>query len=333
MLTGFVIGLPSLLWVFVFLGAIVYVMAIIFRISLGPAVGQDLMATCGAHDKVDDLLDPAQPNGNRPTYDYCKAHMHYLFGEEYFPTVTSSVLTTFRCMIGDCSTRVGTPLAIPLSDGYGLRFTITYMALMCSAMFGVFNIITAIFVESTISGLRHTNQRSKYQTIYTSKFVRNKLKDLLHRIGQVAEVLPHSEPAEDATWDLNLASDPLGQDHFTEEEEEAEEQRFNIDGRLNGLELTRSQFTKVMADASVMRLLAELDVQNAHPDTLLDTFDPDRDGLISLNDFATAVLNLRGEPQKHDIIAAQASLRLLHNKVEQLQALVVDKIGKIDGST
>jgi hypothetical protein len=145
MLIGFVLGSPALFWVSILIWVVVAVVAMSLRIAVGPYPGDDLLVDkCGHPDSLDvtEDTDPA-----------CLKHR--LYAEEYCGSLTKCMFTVFRCMIGDCSSSGGQSLAAHLSAGYGLRFDFVYLTGMIVTMFGLFNVITAIFVEATMVGLKY----------------------------------------------------------------------------------------------------------------------------------------------------------------------------------
>merc|ERR1712014_24610 len=109
-----------------------------------------------------------------------------MYGEEFFPDVSTSMFTSFRFMLGDFGTRSGKSLVVILSQGYGQTFNVPFVCSMIVVIFCVFNIITAIFVDSTISGVKHNDVKRKYAQQCEKDFVRGKLQDLLERVSTLA---------------------------------------------------------------------------------------------------------------------------------------------------
>merc|ERR1740121_2957908 len=241
MLVGIVIGIPALIWVFFLFLLVVFVMGTSFRVVLGPNEGQDLIGDCGLPD--DFIHDPLFP---RPE---CK--IHYMYGEEFFGTVKKAMFTTFRLMIGDFTTYNGKNLAVALSRGYGDMFHITYGIGMIAVMFGLFNVITAIFVDSTVSGLKHTDLKKNHSRANERTFVKSKLKALLEQI-----VLLRCQQAED--------QDELGGLGAVREEEDTKRKfSFLKKGRktwrvgahsFEGLQMDEEEFFQVINDEGVQRI-------------------------------------------------------------------------------
>mmetsp|Transcript_163984 Transcript_163984/g.521351 ORF Transcript_163984/g.521351 Transcript_163984/m.521351 type:complete len:719 (+) Transcript_163984:103-2259(+) len=163
MLVGFVIGLPSLLWVLCMFVAILCMFGLFFRLMFGPTdptqVGQ-YFAECGVGDDVTDLKDEACP-------------VHLMYGEEYFGSVGDSMFTCFRFMLGDYSSRGGKSVVIAFSQHYGFKFDVVFVMWMITCIFGIFNIITAIFVDTTVAGLKHNDVKRKYAQQYERAYVKD----------------------------------------------------------------------------------------------------------------------------------------------------------------
>mmetsp|Transcript_7048 Transcript_7048/g.20795 ORF Transcript_7048/g.20795 Transcript_7048/m.20795 type:complete len:233 (+) Transcript_7048:3-701(+) len=214
-------------------------------------------------------------------------------------------------MIGDCTTEPGGSLSVIMAEGYGSRFYITYCVGMIVIMFGLFNIITAIFVDSTISGLKHNDTKRKFAKQYESQFVRKKLKILMERVEVLMMENERASGGATPTRDMFMTED----DPFR---------------------MGKEQFKLVMEDDQVKDLLNDLDVQAHTAGLFFETFDPNEDGAVSTSEFVDGVLKLRGEPQKHDMIASLVAIKAIGDKVDNLwenirlnQKRIQDNLGDI----
>eukprot|EP00929_Paragymnodinium_shiwhaense_P086955 TRINITY_DN47310_c0_g1_i1.p1 TRINITY_DN47310_c0_g1~~TRINITY_DN47310_c0_g1_i1.p1 ORF type:complete len:448 (-),score=105.31 TRINITY_DN47310_c0_g1_i1:222-1565(-) len=75
-----------------------------------------------------------------------------------FSTVLRSFLTVFRCVGGDCSTSDGHPLAVWMTEVYGAYFILPYVTLQFLLCYGLLNLVSALFVESTLLGAGASEQ-------------------------------------------------------------------------------------------------------------------------------------------------------------------------------
>merc|ERR1719220_159746 len=88
---------------------------------------------------------------------------------------------------------------------------------------------------------------------------------------------------------------------------------------VESLQLDEEEFFDVIEDETVKHILEDLDVSMFNSASMYDTFDPDGTGVITVADLVQAVMKLRGEPQKNDMIASWVALRALHEKFDQFQ--------------
>jgi len=285
MIVGFVIGMPALWWVLVIIASVVYLLGLGFRLTLGPVPGQDLVngAGCGFGDEWTNFDDPL-----------CKVHL--LYGEEFFGSVANSMFTAFRFMLGDYSTRAGKSLIVAFSAGYGRRFDTAFVVFMVITVFGMFNIITAIFVESTISGLKHNDTKRKYARQYERAFVKNKLEELIAKVQDL-----HNAKC------FSYANRP---------------------DAPGGLALNEESFRYIMDNAQVRDIMEDLDISTSNPAGMFDTFDPDGDGEVTLTEFVQAIMKLRGDPQKNDIISCFVAVRALQDKFDSLSLFLKARLGE-----
>merc|ERR1712137_1197008 len=115
MVHGLMFGMATLAWSVVFFVLFVYVVALVFRATFGPNPG-DVLSEDSSEIKF------------------------------YFQTVSRSMLSTFRCSFGDCSTTSGTPI-FEAPGGAGAVTGLMLSCLIFMASVGLFNIISAVFIE------------------------------------------------------------------------------------------------------------------------------------------------------------------------------------------
>lgn len=280
MLVGFVVGIPSLLWVLFIWVWILALFGMLARVFLGPPIGSDpthWMKHCGKRgDDVETITDPDCP-------------LHILYGEEFFGTVGTSMFTCFRWMLADYSTRGGVSLAVTFSQEYGSTFMIGYVAWMIVVIFGIFNIVTAIFVDTTTAGLKHNDVKRKHEQQYEIDFFKSKLTQFIDRILSVSETLG-----------LDLKTRAFDKQVF----------------------VTESQFSVLMDDHSIRSILLDLEFEVVNLPAVFSTFDVEGRGSISLEELVEGIMRLRGESQKLDVIECLVATRLLHDKVDKMGNLM-----------
>lgn len=314
MLIGCVIGLPALMWVLLLFVIILFMSGMGLRIILGPGKDQDLIKLCGRGDDFDPK-DPADPS----------CTLALLFGEEFFPSVKTSMFTSFRFMIGDYSSQGGIDLSVVFSHAYGDRYHVAFVSGMIAVMFGLFNIITAIFVDTVVTGLKHNDVKRKYARQYERKYVQTKLVELL---GVVADCV------ENKRSEVGRGSSMVGNGRKSVMDvfKKPAEAYVSLENRaLDELTLSEDDFMEVMDDPHVQSVLVDLDCCIPDPSAVFDTFDPDDSGEVSAVELVQAVLKLRGEPAKNDMVAAWVALRQLHEKLDSVQMMLVEARGRENG--
>ncbi|CAK9106331.1 Calcium-channel protein cch1 [Durusdinium trenchii] len=196
MISAMVIGVPWLFWVTILLSGVLYICGIVLRSTVSNA-SAEMSDRCG---------DPDLFQFNHTGEDGC--NVAYMYGEEYCGTVLKCMFTVFRCIIGDCNTKGGRPLAAIFSYFYGWRFEWFYGLSMVCMIFGMTNIITvpslqyhtaraallpthglellgvlaeAMFVDATLSGLKYNDVLALQILLigHETNYVTRKLNDLV----------------------------------------------------------------------------------------------------------------------------------------------------------
>lgn len=294
LISGFIIGIPWLFWVMFTLTAVVYIMALSLR-TLILSYGGDDFVRCGSGDSLNDPFHDL-PAGCR---------LHYMYGQEYCSTLPSCMFTVFRCINGDCSSMSGRLLHVVFTQGWGTKFAMLYCFSIVCVQFGLYNVIIALFVESTMTGLKYTELQRKYSRLIESGFVADKVNEIatkiVNRVKKMRKGLPES------TNQLSNVMRRL--------------RRASTRGALEGgeLKLTEQEFNQVINDSEVRALLEELDIEVEPRPGIFEIFNMDDDGLVSLTELISGLMRLRGELQKTDVVATQVVLEDLQQTILQIQ--------------
>jgi len=75
-----------------------------------------------------------------------------------FRSLEMSMMTIYRCFTGDCATSDGSPLIMRLLDEYGSIFVIPWILCMMVVTFGLFNLISAIYIEQCLTAAKHQDE-------------------------------------------------------------------------------------------------------------------------------------------------------------------------------
>jgi len=222
-----------------------------------------------------------------------------LFAEEYLYSVKSSMMVVFRCVVGDCTSKAGQSLSAHLSGCYSWKFDLVYFLGMVTIIFGIFNIITAIFVQATMEGLQFNHVQNKYAQMYESHYMRRKLEVLVDRIRHIYN---------------EMDSTTLGTRSCAKLDE-----KNGLGRTVDDCHLTESVFYKVLQDAVVNSLFEDLDVKIDHRLNTFQFFDISNDGRVSLVELIQTLMKMRGEPHKSDLVASWALLEDFRNQFFEFQ--------------
>ncbi|CAL1167597.1 unnamed protein product, partial [Cladocopium goreaui] len=296
--SGFIISVRSLFWVVLTINVVVYVCALALRSLVQSFTTALFRDTC---NQSGDTLD-------METSDYCSQKIHLVYGEEYCGSVLRCMFSIFRCMIGDCTSAGGRSLTMIFSHGFGLRFDLLYALSMVCVLFGLFNIITAIFVEATLNGLRQNEIERKYAKAYESTYMTEQLAKLVvcvsHQTQQLrsrkTKLQSQSQPSNKR--DLSLETFSFGNfDPFDMANDEE-------------IYLSEEEFNQVIKSPEVRALLDELDVVVEPRPGVFEAFNTDESGFVSMSELVSGLMRLRGDLNKVDIVITQMALENLQKR-------------------
>lgn len=310
LISGFVISVRSLFWVMIFLWLIVYVIALGFRAGV-QTVSQSTTDRCGYGDyyefKLPDLdgdddgmtgmtgmTDPPLPPG-------CK--LHYMYGVEFCGSVFGCMFSIFRCMISECTSKGGRSLTMIFSDGFGIQFDVFYAAAMVVVLFGLFNIITAIFVEATLNGLKENEVQRRYAKAYESNYMTEQLAKLVMTVSTQVQKL-RSRTALPAILGLSSSNS-----------------NSSSPGALQNGEiyLSEEEFNQLVRQPDVRLILNDLDVSVEPRPGIFEAFSTEQDGTVSLSELVSGLMRLRGDLHKVDMVIAQMSLDHMQKQIGDLK--------------
>merc|ERR1719424_1312214 len=139
------LGMPTLGWSMVLFLGTVYIFALIFREALGR--GDDT-------EYVTDMFD----------------------------TVPRSMYTTFRCSFGDCTSPAGVPIFEHVQEHYGWFWSVLYCGFVYLVTIGLFNVISAIFVEATMKSAADLADKTKQARLQDIDLWSKQVSKLIRRL-------------------------------------------------------------------------------------------------------------------------------------------------------
>lgn len=224
---------------------------------------------------------------------------------EYFDSVPRAFFTVCRCSFGDCSTASGLPLFEVVTEAYGSFYATVHAVYVFVLTVGVFNVVSAIFVESTMNAAHEQTTAIKAARLRDEELWSHNIMTLICGIVESAacEVKPLSTGGiNPSTFDLT-----------------------RFEGDIMSVEVAGNVFTDIIKDPHVMGALDALDISRSDHMYLHDILDPENDGHISVGEIVDGIQRLRGEPRRSDIVAVDLMVRCLQadmkNIISRLQAV------------
>jgi len=250
MVQGMVGGMATLLWSVVFFVLFVYLVSLVFREVFGRREGASV--------------------------------------SRFFDSVPRSMLTTFRCSFGDCTSSAGTPLFEHINNEYGAPASIGCCLFAFVITVGLFNVISAIFVQSTMTAAEAMERRKKRDRLGDRLLWSTRICTLIKRMMDISP--EHTVP---------------------EKMSEAISEVFSVD-------VPAHVINAVSRDPEAISALNDLEISPEDYDFLSDILDPDLSGSISLEEFFDGLYRLRGDPRRSDIVAVDLIVRSIQRQVVQI---------------
>jgi len=269
MVQGLTCGMATLVWAMVLFVVLIYIVSLFCRELLGPSEPGN-SSTCASEEIM-----------------------------PYFKTVPRALFTVFRCSFGDCSTAGGTPLFEHIAKEcpwWGISYSLfTFVVVV-----GLFNVISAIFVESTMtSAAELSNEKLQARLLSPKIWAVN-----------VTKVLTALINASSVSSALNM--------------EELSELEGGKCSDLLVSKLVKAEFPKALFDAvvkgdgEVRDAISNLDINEHEISYLSDILDPDNGGSVGMLELVDGLRRLRGEPRRGDIIAVDLMMRSSQEKIDHI---------------
>lgn len=299
MVKGVVAGLRTLLWAMVLMMILVYTSAVFLRQSMGNAVVRGV----GIEDTT------------------------------IFADMSSAMFNVFRCFIGSCTLADGTPMEVHLYEKYGFSFVVPYAGVMIFTMFGMFNLIMAIFVENVQEAAKQKQQLSQD---HERARVWLKLRQLVLRFGGVTE--DSITPLKECLWSV---SHRLQMSVGGRVMDDPGIRNNKVEGQVHfalGGQISRVMFDLVTRNNDVKWLLDELEIFVADPVELFDVLDADGSQYVDITELVAGLLKLRsGGADKSDIVTVILGVRALQKDIAHVADAqkevfsILDNVGNFAG--
>lgn len=273
MMQGMIGGSKTLGWSIILFLFVVYVVALIFREFFGRATEQ-----------IDNV-------------------------SEMFDSVPRSMYTTFRCSFGDCSTPSGVPIFEHVIKHYVWIYTVIYCLFVFVVTIGIMNVISAIFLESTMAAATRLENEKKQARLTDHKLWLRKTATLVQRLTVIAQTSD-----EQSTWKL----------------------RKSFGGAMEQVQSLKAQDIQSMSvpwhvinswskDQQVQEALEDLDIDQHDTSDLHDILDPDNNGSITLIELLDGLRRLRGFTRRGDILTVDLMVRSVQQDLQQIFMMLEER--------
>lgn len=272
MVSGLIGGIRTLFWAMVMFFVMVYVLAVLLTQTVGK-----------------DTEDPI-PNWAS------------------FEKVPISMFTVFNCLTGDCSGADGISIVVQLANSEHAVFILGYSFIIFITIFGLFNLVAAIFVENTMTAAKFNDEKIAMVKRKKQQHLAQKLEMLLGKFNERQNEMRQKE--EVTTNPSNILSGAYGAVHGAVlDMVGAKEEGPRISHKDMSVDITKEQFHELIEDPGVQNLFDELDLSVTDREDLFDVLDGDGSGAISAQELVKGVLKVRGEAKKSDSVATQLAVR------------------------
>jgi len=289
MIRGMSIGARTLFWSVVLLVGLIFCLGLLFRQTVGAWCKRAADASVG---------------------ESCvNAHLQ-LYSPVMFSTFYLSCFTVFRCLTEGCTSVDGSPLMVHLMDNgwWGSLMVLFFSIVYVSVQFGLFNLIMAVFVQTTMENARVDECRRRRVREAESVQVAKRLQRLLFEFC-------HANNRTSASSD-NLVP----------------RLSFRDAASMVEMQVSRELFEIVIADPRTTPLLEDLEIQVSDPMNLFDALDADGNGILDVSELVGGLMKLRGAAEKSDVIAAVVSVRSLQERFAHFEDLTVQNWKKMHAS-
>jgi len=313
MLQGMIGGALTLLWAVALFLLLVYVVAVLCRLWFGHTNDSD--------------IETVYP---------------------YFDTVPRSMFTIFRCSFGDCSSSGGLPIAEAITTYHGSGFAILYSGFVFFVTIGLFNVISAIFVESTMTAAAKISQRNAQKRLNDWNRLAINIAKIIKELIAAKELITKQEENSGITFAYKTATLHGNDDENNNSDESLDSlDSYEQPGERKELskevdDIVHYEFSRDLIDHAVgsddprgtkiREALRELDIDKHDYKRLSDILDPDHSGTIGMLELAEGLRRLRGETRRSDVVAIDLMMRAVQDNMDATNNEIMEILTKLDAN-
>eukprot|EP00928_Gymnodinium_smaydae_P064032 TRINITY_DN4746_c0_g1_i2.p1 TRINITY_DN4746_c0_g1~~TRINITY_DN4746_c0_g1_i2.p1 ORF type:complete len:761 (+),score=103.19 TRINITY_DN4746_c0_g1_i2:36-2318(+) len=224
-------------------------------------------------------------------------------------SLLTAMFFLFRCFMGDCAARNGTPLIETLSLEFGLVFRVSYVALTMLVSMGLFNLITAVFIDNVSMS---QNRRRLDKIAKSTKASELRLKKLVSALTIEYGKRNHDSRVARALLShrsTDFSSGPSGK---------AQESLFKRLAEY-GITISQELFGEWLTDADFLEVLEDCDIACSNKEEMFDilAYGGNSDA-VSISDIVRGLMQLRGPVSKGDITSIMVKVNHIVHKLDRL---------------
>lgn len=208
---------------------------------------------------------------------------------QYFDSVPRCMLTVFRFFFGDFSTTSGLSMFEGVKSAHGSFAAVMVCIWFFGITIGLFNVIAAIFVESTLAAANNQTVTRKTERMNDTKLWSTRVTQLVRLIFQYNG----KEVPDDFSAVL-------------------------MDDEWRGNEIPEAVFNQFVRDEKAIKALNDLEIEEADHKYLFDILDNDNTGSIKIHQLSDGLERLRGDTRRSDVICVDLMVRSIQSQTDFL---------------
>jgi len=326
LVNGIVAGFRTLVWAMVFLGFLQFALGVILTQTVGQSLPESWDTVC---DGMESQLKAACVSSAASL----KSSQKELFG-----SVPRSMFTVFRCFTDGCASVDGTPLVPYFYNTHGIIFVGAYMIVFLFVIFGLFNLIMAVFVENTIENAKCDDARRREARSNEHVRIAKKLQEVIVMFCTSESDLPLEDDGSlirkgpEVNWFRKLFSTNSSPQQ-TQSFDDQDGRRPNKSMPMMNLrmEVSHAAFIKMLRVPDVQDMLDDLDISVNSRGTLFEVLDANCNGTLEVSELVQGLLKLRGSADKGDVVASLLAIRSVQKSIRAMEVLGLHHQEAIEG--
>jgi len=302
MINGVFGGLKTLFWAFVLLIIIVYVVGVMLR----------------------QVIVTQQTDCKNSACQDAEEHLTK-FEHELFSSVGRSMFTVFRCLTDGCSSADGTPLVLYFWDTHGLVFVMVYVLVLVFILFGVFNLIMAIFVEKTLEFAKLDTAKRREARYKEEVRIAKEFRSLVLKICARQKNISNRASSRMTTGQQNVQTlwcgfrSAIGGANGKNDDGQLDMDTPRLSTASCQMTVNRENFDLIMNEEDIRARMEDLEISVTSSAKLFDILDSNGSGTVDVVELTEGLMSLRGPADKGDIISGSLLVKSTQKMVKDIQ--------------